>query len=67
MFTGWLFANEPVLAVMIVLAAVIAISYGFELFSKFTGIGYYDIMDAVASVIGGVVGMGIVLVITWLL
>lgn len=43
--------------------AVAAISYGFELFSKITGIGHYDFGDAVASVIGGVLGMGIVLLV----
>lgn len=39
---------------------IVAISYGFELYSKFTGHGHYDLMDAIASVIGGVVGMGMV-------
>jgi glycopeptide antibiotics resistance protein len=48
-----------------VLLIVISISYGFELFSKITRIGHYDIMDAVASIIGGVAGMGIVWVIVW--
>ena len=37
--------------------AVIVISYGFELFSKITGLGRYDFMDAVASAIGGVIGI----------
>ncbi len=40
---------------------VIAISYGFELFSLITKIGHYDFYDAVASVIGGVLGIGITL------
>ncbi len=40
---------------------VIAISYGFELFSLVTKIGHYDFYDAVASVIGGVLGMGVTL------
>ena len=39
---------------------IVAISYGFELYSKFTGHGHYDVMDAVASVIGGGAGMGVV-------
>lgn len=38
-----------------------AIAYGFELFSKFTGKGYYEFMDAVAGTIGAVVGIGIFL------
>jgi hypothetical protein len=35
----------------------IAIAYGFELFSKFTGKGHYDVMDAVAGVVGAVIGI----------
>ena len=42
---------------------VIAVSYGFEVFSKATGMGRYDVMDAVASIIGGIVGMAMVSVI----
>jgi len=37
-----------------------AISYGFELFSLITGKGHYEFMDAVASVLGGAVGIAIV-------
>jgi len=40
-----------------------AIAYGFELFSKFTGKGHYDVMDAIASVIGAVLGIGSILFI----
>lgn len=43
------------------LLAVVGISYGWELVSKITGKGHYEIMDAVASVIGGVLGMAAVL------
>jgi hypothetical protein len=42
---------------------VIGVSYGFELFSKITGIGRYDFVDAVASTIGGSLGMGVTLLI----
>jgi glycopeptide antibiotics resistance protein len=59
----WLLSNHPVLSTSLALLIVIIISYGFELFSKFTRIGHYDFMDAVASTIGGVAGMGIVWVI----
>jgi len=37
-----------------------AISYGFELFSKITGHGHYEIADAVASIIGAGIGMALV-------
>ena len=53
----WLFTGHPYLATAVALLLVLAISYGFELFSKITGKGIYDFADAVASVIGGVTGM----------
>jgi glycopeptide antibiotics resistance protein len=55
----WMYEPPLYQAILIALGGVIAISYGFELFSKVTGLGVYDFMDAVASVIGGVLGMGI--------
>lgn len=57
----WFFNLDLILVTVIVFLAVCAISYGFELFSKITGKGVYEVMDAVASVIGGVVGMGVVM------
>jgi hypothetical protein len=57
----WLLPGQPGLSIIIVSAIIIAISYGFELFSLITGKGHYDFMDAVASVIGGAVGMGVAL------
>jgi hypothetical protein len=39
---------------------VVAISYGFELYSNYTGHGHYEVMDAVAAIIGGMLGMGVV-------
>ena len=53
----WLLPAQPALAILVTLIIVIAISYGFELFSKITGKGYYEVMDAVAAVLGGVIGM----------
>jgi glycopeptide antibiotics resistance protein len=41
----------------------IVISYGFELFSLITGKGHYEVMDAVAGVLGAMVGMTVVAVI----
>ena len=56
-FGWWLWPGNVGWISLIVLLIVIAISYGFELFSKITGKGRYDFYDAVASVIGGVIGM----------
>jgi hypothetical protein len=61
----WLLSDQILLGTGIVLIIVIVISYGFELFSKFTGFGVYDFMDAVASVIGGIVGMAVAGLIAW--
>jgi hypothetical protein len=61
----WLLSNHPVVSTSLVLLIVIIISYGFELFSKITGFGRYDFMDAVASAIGGIAGMGIVWAAVW--
>lgn len=57
----WLMPDNIPLSVVIVLVLVIAISYGFELFSLVTGIGIHDFMDAVASAIGGILGLGLAL------
>lgn len=61
-FLLFLLPGHVLLASGITLLLVIVISYGFELYSKFTGHGHHEIMDAVAAVIGGVLGMAIVLV-----
>jgi len=49
-------------AVIVTLLIVTVISFGFELFSLVTGIGYYDFMDAIATIIGGIAGMGLVFI-----
>lgn len=53
----FLFPEQPVAGMIIVLVIVVVISYGFELFSLLSGRGHHDIKDAIASIIGGVVGM----------
>ena len=63
----WLLPGHPGLSVVIALAIVIIVSYGFELFSLFTGRGHYEFMDAVASVVGGSLGMGAVLLLSQIL
>lgn len=66
-FAWWLWPVHPGWVTLIVVILVVAISYGFELFSKITGKGRYDFMDAVASVIGGVIGIAIALILLLLL
>lgn len=58
-FISFLLKDHTTLAIAISFVLVVSISYGFELFSKITGLGHYDFMDAVASAIGGLLGMGL--------
>lgn len=51
------FPGRVEVAALAAFLSVVAISYGFELFSLITGKGHYDVMDAVAGIIGGVLGM----------
>lgn len=46
-------------AFLLAFAGLVAISYGFELFSLITGKGHHDVMDAVATIIGGLPGMAL--------
>ena len=62
-FTSYLLRDHFLLATTIAFILVIMISYGFELFSKFTRLGHYDFIDAIAGAIGGVLGMGVVILV----
>ena len=62
----WILPAHAVLATTLVFIVIACVSYGFELFSKFTGRGIYEVMDAIASVAGGLVGMGIGWLVSWL-
>ncbi|MFN2458854.1 MAG: hypothetical protein ABR502_11695 [Chitinophagaceae bacterium] len=57
----YLFPQNPAVATVSVFVLVIAINYGFELFSKITGKGHYDFLDAVAGTIGSAIGMAFTL------
>lgn len=62
-FFSFLLEVSPPLSVLPVFIFSIAIGYGFELFSKVTGKGHYEVMDAVAAVAGAIIGIGAVLLI----
>ncbi|MGZ5286165.1 MAG: hypothetical protein ACXWB9_03225 [Flavisolibacter sp.] len=66
-FMFFVLNDNTAIAILVALAGVVAISYGFELFSKVTGMGHHDVMDAVASIIGGVAGMGLVILVHYYL
>ena len=57
----WLLPAQVIMVSIVAFIIIIMVSYGFELYSKITGHGHYEVMDAVASVIGGLLGMGIIL------
>ena len=59
-FLFFLLPGYKIIASIIALAIIIAVGYGFELFSKFTGKGHYELMDAVATIAGGLVGMAVI-------
>ena len=56
---SFLFNFSPLNSILTSFAFVAAIAYGFELFSLYSGYGHYDKMDAVASVIGGILGQAV--------
>lgn len=41
----------------ITIVIVCVVGYGFELYSFFTGRGHYEVMDAVAVIAGGFIGL----------
>jgi hypothetical protein len=57
----WILPAQLIMVSIVAFIIIIMVSYGFELYSKITGHGHYEVMDAVASVIGGLLGMGIIL------
>ncbi|WP_276479466.1 hypothetical protein [Paraflavitalea pollutisoli] len=59
----WLWPGQPGIVIVSVFLLGIFISYGFELFSKVTGWGIYDFMDAVFSAIGSVLGQGLAILL----
>jgi VanZ family protein len=57
----YLIAQYYVTSIILAFILLVAICYGFELFSLVTKKGHYEILDAVAGIIGGVIGMIIIL------
>jgi hypothetical protein len=60
-FVSFLLQDHIIIATVASFIILLGISYGFELFSKITGFGEYDFIDAVASAIGGALGIGLAL------
>ena len=64
-FMMWFMPTHPILDTIAALVLSMTIAYGFELFSLVTGKGHYEVMDAVAGTIGGIVGMTLILMIEY--
>jgi len=58
-FAQWLYPFQISNAVLVSFVILVIICYGFELLSLITGKGYYDFVDAIAGILGGVLGMAI--------
>lgn len=50
---------EFTLLFLLVFIIIVLVSFGFELFSLVTQLGHFDIWDAVATIIGGLMSMAI--------
>ena len=57
----YLLPDHLIAGIIIAFILVVLISYGFELFSLVTKRGHYEILDAIAGIIGGIIGMTIIL------
>lgn len=53
----YLFMGNEFLAITVAFVLLLAICYGFELVSLITGKGHYEMMDAIAGILGGLIGM----------
>ena len=62
-FFSFLLDRHAVYPLLLSVIFSFAIGYGFELFSKFTGRGHYEFMDALAVLLGSIPGIGIVFLI----
>ena len=64
-FTLYLSPQHYIISIIITFVLIVALTYGFELFSLITKRGHYEILDAVAGTIGGTIGMVIILLIEY--
>jgi len=54
------------MASFLVFGLLLAICYGFEIASLVFKRGHYDVMDAVAGIIGGVIGMAVMIAVSFI-
>lgn len=56
---AWILSDYPIIYMAISFGIIVQVGFGFELFSLITGIGHAEFMDGVATVVGGLIGLGI--------
>lgn len=49
--------DRPATALYLSISIMVFIAYMFEVFSLITDLGYYELLDAIASITGGVLGI----------
>ena len=54
----WMWPRDIFLSVMISLAVVVVVGFGFEFYSLISGHGHAEWMDAIATLAGGLIGLG---------
>ncbi|MBC7886310.1 MAG: hypothetical protein H7Z13_00365 [Ferruginibacter sp.] len=62
--SAYFFTAQPILTITASFVILVAICYGFELYSLLTGKGHADNLDAIAGIIGGTAGILIFLAIS---
>jgi glycopeptide antibiotics resistance protein len=58
-FSSYFFPVQTIFAITISLIILAAICYGFELLSLITGKGHADNLDAIAGILGGIIGIAL--------
>ncbi|MCW3118152.1 MAG: hypothetical protein JWM28_2234 [Chitinophagaceae bacterium] len=53
--------QQKPIAIAVSFLILVAVCYGFELFSLLTGKGHYEVNDALAGILGGTIGIFVVL------
>lgn len=61
--TSWVYPGSFWLPIVLCLGGITLIGFGFEAYSKITGYGHAELMDALATVAGGIIGVGIYLLL----
>jgi glycopeptide antibiotics resistance protein len=60
---SYYYVIRPGSAILTAMVLLIIICYGFELFSLITKLGHHDVIDAVAGILGGAIGIIVVIIL----